>query len=246
MAIEYKSGAVQKTKKGYCLTTENQGAEDININLVDFLNEKMKGVTIISNSTFTGGAWNWITSSLFNDIITAKNANHYITLRGWGTKTVTTGNYKDTIDITNSGNNKINLGNGENQIYIRPGAAKNVINTGVDKDSYSIQGGNNTIVDMGGDNVFNFTYSSKNKITIKGEGANTFTLSGGENNITSTKGANIFEYNGDANDKIKTGTFKDTFDVLLMGSSSTLNIDSGAGDDELKIRSYPLRIHLQE
>ncbi len=239
MTVTYGRNDVKKDKKGnFYLTTDNQGLDNESIDINNFHNEKMKGVKITSNSTYTSGEWNWINTTLFNDVIIAKNSNHYIQLRGWGTKKVTTGDFKDTIEVVNSGTNKINLGNGENRIILNPIAGKNTITTGKDKDIYTIQGGDNKIVDMGGDNAFSFVYGSKNKITIKGAGTNTFTLSGGQNNITSTKGANIFTYNGNARDKIKTGSFVDKFDVLLMGSSSTININSGAGNDELTVKSY--------
>lgn len=236
--VFYNENDIVKKKGKYYLTTDNQGADNESIDINNFHNEKMKGVKITSNSTYTSGEWNWINTTLFNDVIIAKNSNHYIQLRGWGTKKVTTGDFKDTIEVANSGTNKINLGNGENQIILNPIAGKNTITTGKDKDIYTIQGGDNKIVDMGGDNAFSFVYGSKNKITIKGTGTNTFTLSGGQNNITSTLGENIFTYSGDAKDKIKTGSFVDKFDVLLMGSSSSVNINSGAGNDELTVKSY--------
>ena len=124
----YDASNVKKIKKGWSLITES-AAEQETINLQGFLPENMKGVNIVANSTYSAD-YNKITSSFFNDTITAKNGKYDIELLGYGTKKVTTGNFENNFTLGNHGKSTINAGN--------------------EKDTYIIGNGNNTIVDKGG------------------------------------------------------------------------------------------------
>ena len=230
----YDESKVKKTKKGWSLITESTGEQET-IDLQDFLPENMKGVNIVANSTYSAD-YNKITSSFFNDTITAKNGLYDITLQGYGTKKVTTGNFENKYTFENYG--------------------KSTINAGDKKDTYIIKYGNSTIVDKGGDNEYEILSggTSINKITNKG-GNNSYKIYSGSNTIVDYGTVNFLIEKGENNIKVKSGADKtnyfkldtvwqsnyitsgassDTYD-LYIGGGSYANIKSGAGKDYINI-----------
>lgn len=210
----YDENNVKKNKKGWSLITESTGEQET-INLQDFLPENMKGVNIIANSTYSAD-YNKITSSFFNDTITAKNGKYDITLNGYGNKKVTTGNFENKFTLGNHGKSTINAGN--------------------EKDTYTISNGNNTIVDKGG---FENTYKiSGGKNTITDYGTVDYKITNGENNIKVKSGSdktNYFKLDTVwESNYITTGASSDTYDIYV-GGGSYANIKSGAGKDYINI-----------
>ena len=196
-------------------------------------------MNIVANSTYSAD-YNKITSSFFNDTITAKNGKYDITLKGYGNKKVTTGNFENKFTLGNHGKSTINAGN--------------------EKDTYIIGNGNNTIVDKGG--LQNSHTISGGKNTITDYGTVDYTITGGENNIKVKSGSdktNYFKLDTVwESNYIVSGASSDTYDIYVGGGSYAniksgggvdkiniydthyavkpiLDIDTGAGDDEVKI-----------
>ena len=234
----YDENNVKKNKKGWSLITESTGEQET-INLQDFLPENQKGVNIVANSSYSSG-YNTITSSFFNDTITAKNGKYDITLKGYGNKKVTTGNFENKFTLGNHGKSTINAGN--------------------EKDTYTISNGNNTIVDKGG--LQNSYTISGGKNTITDYGTVDYKITNGENNIKVKSGSdktNYFKLDTVwESNYITSGASSDTYDIYVGGGSYAniksgggvdkiniydthyevkpiLDIDTGAGDDEVKI-----------
>ena len=237
MTKTYDSTDVKNNKKGWYLTTDVT-TEQENINLLNFIPENLHGVTIVANSTnadATSENINKISSTAFNDTITAKNGAYEIYLNGHGNKKVTTGKYDDTLYITTTGKNTVNLGDGINTIKITENGSKNTITTGKYKDIYDIDSGINKITDKGGHNIFDIAEST-NTINILGSGNDNFTLGhNSTNNISATKGGDknfVLQYN--SNSTIKTGAGSDTFNVNLYNGGYA-NIKSGGGIDYLNL-----------
>ena len=237
MTKTYDSTDVKNNKKGWYLTTDVT-TEQENINLLNFIPENLHGVTIVANSTnadATSENINKISSTAFNDTITAKNGAYEIYLNGHGNKKVTTGKYDDTLYITTTGKNTVNLGDGINTIKITENGSKNTITTGKYRDIYDIDSGINKITDKGGYNIFDLAEST-NTINILGSGNDNFTLGhNSTNNISATKGGDknfVLQYN--SNSTIKTGAGSDTFNVNLYNGGYA-NIKSGGGIDYLNL-----------
>lgn len=210
----YDENSVKKSKKGWSLITEST-TEQETINLEDFLPENQKGVNIVANSTYSAD-YNKITSSFFNDTITAKNGKYDIELLGYGTKKVTTGNFENKFTLGNHGKSTINAGN--------------------EKDTYIIGNGNNTIVDKGG--LQNSYTISGGKNTITDYGTVDYKITNGENNIKVKSGSdktNYFKLDTVwESNYITTGASSDTYDIYV-GGGSYANIKSGAGKDYINI-----------
>ena len=219
---DYNETKVQKNKKGNYYLTTDVTDEKQNVFLQNFIPTSQKGVNITVNSTYSGG--NLINTSMFNDIITAKNARANIYLNGIMGKKITTGDYNDTVHIENDGKNTINLGNGENEIITTQGNTTNTIITGIDTDTYQINGATNKITDKGGNNSFtiNTNYSTN---TITASGNNAFTISAqSKNTIKTGYGSDEFNIYSYSNNSITSSIFGSCFNVgtflLLITTSS--------------------------
>ncbi|MBQ9244756.1 hypothetical protein IJ182_00645 [bacterium] len=252
----YDENSVKKNKKGWSLITEST-TELETIDLTNFLPENMKGVNIVANSTYSAD-YNTITSSYFNDTITAKNGKYNITLKGYGTKKVTTGNFENKYTFENYGKSTINAGDkkdtyiikygnstivdkgGDNEYKIYDNTTNKITNKG-GLNTYTIYGGKNTIVDYGTVNYYIEKGENNIKVKSGADKTNYFKLDTiwQSNFITSGASSDIYDLyvGGGAYANIKSGAGKDYINIYDTHYSDkpTLDIDTGAGDDEVVI-----------
>lgn len=126
--------------------------------------------------------------------------------------TITGGNGDNTIIGSNTGSNKIYVGDGDNEITV--GGSKNTVSVGSGDNDITLISGKNTVSTSDGDDT----------IHING-GANKISVGGGHNVI----------YNAGGSDKIALGSGADTLVFTAVGSIDKISGFDAAGGDVIDI-----------